>query len=233
MGRPPGTAIRRAGRSAKATRGRASSLGAGGSFRCAWGTGVVRRSTLTWTAPIADDGGLVHLHVKEGLLWPARGGWGGSLGTTLRPVMVWVVAWPEYGGQGSNRRVPDRGTAAMPLAGRRRSVSHGPWACSTWQWRIGCERRWKALGPAVAGVLRWSCPVSKRFGPTWPRARRHAWARTPGVASSRNLLSPVQLLFTPNFPTKVGPTVNRKVADLLFLYNFYKGCIGFWSMDFA
>jgi hypothetical protein len=33
MGQPPGTVIRRAGGTAKATRGRVSSLGAGGSFR--------------------------------------------------------------------------------------------------------------------------------------------------------------------------------------------------------
>jgi hypothetical protein len=54
--------------------GRASSLDAGGSFRCAWDTGVVRRSELTGTAPMADGGGSALTRVKEGLLWPARGG---------------------------------------------------------------------------------------------------------------------------------------------------------------
>jgi hypothetical protein len=74
MGRPPGTVIRRAGGTDKETRGPASSLDAGGSFRCAWDSGVVRRSELTGTAPMADGGGSVLTRVKkEGLLWPARG----------------------------------------------------------------------------------------------------------------------------------------------------------------
>jgi hypothetical protein len=33
--------------------------------------------------------------------------------------MVWVAAWLEYGGQGSNVHARGRGTAATPLAGRR------------------------------------------------------------------------------------------------------------------
>jgi hypothetical protein len=51
---------------------------------------------------------------------------GRSLGTMLSPVSVWVAAWLEYGGQGGDVRVRGRGTAAMPLAGQRRSVSRGP-----------------------------------------------------------------------------------------------------------
>jgi hypothetical protein len=74
MGRPPGTVIRRAGGTARTTRGRASSLGAGGSFRRAWGTRIARRSELTGTTQMADGGGLVLTRVKEGLLWTARGG---------------------------------------------------------------------------------------------------------------------------------------------------------------
>jgi hypothetical protein len=49
-----------------------------------------------------------------------------SLGTTLRPVSVWVAAWPEYGGQGGDVRARSWGTAATPLAGWRGSVSRGP-----------------------------------------------------------------------------------------------------------
>jgi hypothetical protein len=49
-----------------------------------------------------------------------------SLGTTLRPVSVWVAAWPEYGGQGGDVRARGRGTAVTPLVGRRMSVSRGP-----------------------------------------------------------------------------------------------------------
>jgi hypothetical protein len=33
--------------------------------------------------------------------------------------MVWVAAWPEYGGQGSNMLARGRGTVVMPLVGRR------------------------------------------------------------------------------------------------------------------
>jgi hypothetical protein len=126
MGQPPGTVIQRAGGTARATRERASSLGAGGSFRCAWGTGVVRRSKLTGTAPMADGGGSVLTRVKKGEdFMDGSRRLRRSLGTTLRPVSMWVAAWPEYGGQGGNVRARGRGTAATPLAGRRRSVSCG------------------------------------------------------------------------------------------------------------
>jgi hypothetical protein len=61
------------------TCGRASSLGAGGSFRRAWGTRIARRGELTGTAPMVDGGGVVLTRVKtEGFLWMARGGWGAA-----------------------------------------------------------------------------------------------------------------------------------------------------------
>jgi hypothetical protein len=49
-----------------------------------------------------------------------------SLGTTLRPVSMWVAEWPEYGRQDGDVRARGLGMAATPLAGRRRSVSRGP-----------------------------------------------------------------------------------------------------------
>jgi hypothetical protein len=79
MGRPPGSVLRRAGGKAMTTCGRASSLGAGGSFRRAWGTRIARRGELTGTAPMVDGGGVVLTRVKtEGFLWMARGGWGAA-----------------------------------------------------------------------------------------------------------------------------------------------------------
>jgi hypothetical protein len=58
-------------------------------------------------------------------------------------------------------------------------------------------------------------------------------AQTPGVASSRNLLSPVQLQFTPNLSTEVDQMSYRKVVDLKTPYNFYKGRLGFCSTDYS
>jgi hypothetical protein len=50
--------------------------------------------------------------------------------------------------------------------------------------RVGCERWWEALGPAVAAVLRRSCSVNQWRGLAWPHARRRAWARTRGARIS-------------------------------------------------
>jgi hypothetical protein len=34
-------------------------------------------------------------------------------------------------------------------------------------------------------------------------------------------------MITRNFETQVDQAINNKVVDLLFLYNSYKGCVGF------
>jgi hypothetical protein len=39
--------------------------------------------------------------------------------------------------------------------------------------------------------------------------------------------------FSPNFPTEVDQVDNRKVLDLIPLYNFHKGRMGFFSTIFA
>jgi hypothetical protein len=92
---------------------------------------------------MADDGGLVLTCVKKGgLLWPARGGWGGSLGITLRPVTVWVAAWLEYGGQGGNVRARGRGTAATP------------WPVSVVRFRAARERAARGNGELGTNIGR-------------------------------------------------------------------------------
>jgi hypothetical protein len=39
--------------------------------------------------------------------------------------------------------------------------------------------------------------------------------------------------FTPNFSTEVGRVINRKVVDLLILYNFHKGRMAFFPTIFS
>jgi hypothetical protein len=99
-----------------------------------------------------------------------------------------------------------------------------------WRRGCGCKRRCEALGPAVTAVYRCSCPVGRRRG-----RRGQARATLSVGANQRGSISngPVQTRISPNFPTKVDQGVNRKVVDLVFLYNFYKGRRVFSSTIFA
>jgi hypothetical protein len=92
-------------------------------------------------------------------------------------------------------------------------------------WSRAVRRKWE--GPQCAD-RRIEAGLGVRYGGGSVRDARHdARRRTRGrervvPASCSNRLGPVQLRFTPNFPTKVGRVINRKVVDLLFLYNFRK-----------
>jgi hypothetical protein len=99
-----------------------------------------------------------------------------------------------------------------------------------WRRRCGYEHRCEALGPAVTAGYGRSCLVGRR------RRRRGPARATSSVgANRRGSISngPVQTRISPNFPTKVDQGVNRKVVDLVFLYNFYKGRRVFSSTIFA
>jgi hypothetical protein len=54
---------------------------------------------------------------------------------------------------------------------------------------LGADVGAEALGPAVAVVPRQSCPVGRRRGPAWPRARRRAWVRAGTVPNFEWLCS--------------------------------------------
>jgi hypothetical protein len=102
--------------------------------------------------------------------------------------------------------------------------------CDAWRRGFGCERRceaWDRRSPRGTGVRARS--VGGATNTAW-RARRRAWARAGAVQISNG---PVQMQISPNFPTKVHQGVNRKVVDLVFLYNFCKGRRVFFSTTFA
>jgi hypothetical protein len=66
MGRPPGSVLRRAGGEARTTRERASSLGAGGSFRRAQLATGASGARCSPSAAMATAAGLVLTRVKKG-----------------------------------------------------------------------------------------------------------------------------------------------------------------------
>jgi hypothetical protein len=57
-----------------------------------------------------------------------------------------------------------------------------------------------------------------------------AWHKTPKIAAAGPLF---EIEKTPKICINVHKTLNTKVVDLNTTYNFHKGYMGFFSMDFA
>jgi hypothetical protein len=64
-------------------------------------------------------------------------------------------------------------------------------------------------------------------------ARRRADVARGGVPGLNVLLVHSLILNTPKICIKVHKTLNTKVVDLKAPYNFHKGHMGFFSIDFA
>jgi hypothetical protein len=198
----------------------------------------VRRVEFTVAAPMADDGARLGVRRQRARLASStayigaralergsRYGTRAVRGATANGSLG--AARCAYGDVRKNAGVVRRcghwlGGGEVGLLGLRR------W--DAWRGGFGCERRCEALGPAVTAGYRRSCLVGR-----WRGRRGPAHATSCVGASRRGSISsgPVQTRISPNFPTKVDQGVNSKVVDLLFLYNFYKGCRVFFSTSCA
>jgi hypothetical protein len=81
-------------------------------------------------------------------------------------------------------------------------------------------------GPGDRSRPRHASPAGSQRG--W-RATACSGRQRPKTIQTSTLRS----RFAPNFPTEVDQVDNRKVVDLIPLYNFYKGRMGFFSTIFA
>jgi hypothetical protein len=166
MGRPPGSVLRRAGGKARTTSGCASSLGAGGSFRCAQlatGASGVRCSPAAAMATAAGLG-CSREERRLGL---------NKQCALARGSRVAPHGGPRHG-QGSgeaHRSITAQGrrgarTVETSLAGGAGRFCTAHERAARGRGGLGANIGAEALGLAVAAVLRRSCPVGGAAGAT-------------------------------------------------------------------
>jgi hypothetical protein len=153
----------------------------------------------------------------------ARALWRGS-----RPSTVWALQgggearWPiaVQGRRGAR-------TTTSRLGGRR-GVRDA--------WRTGRGPGWR-FGKGGGGAWTSGLRSASACGPSRVAARpvrdASATVRSGRQRPKTNQTSTLRSRFSPNFSTEVDQVDNRKVVDLVFLYNFCKGRRVFFSTIFA
>jgi hypothetical protein len=116
----------------------------------------------------------------------------------------------------------------MASGGRLKAVVPSLWGCGAWRRCIGA--RTSVRGPGEPTIAR----VPRRAGPAEPRgdARRRGalWSARSQNSSNWHALT---LFFSKKLNCVVDKHLNTKAADLLILYNFYKGHMAFFSTNCA
>jgi hypothetical protein len=152
--------------------------------------------------------------------------WGG--GSRPHARLSRVKAWaPRVARRGGVRRRCHRsggaGRCGQPACVRR--VARGEWV---WM----AVRRGGPTTRGSMGAVRPRRAVRRRARrPVWRPRRDAACIGTRSVAGSAGSISiiPFPLCKTPYFLTVVVRVINNKDVDLLFLYNFHKRCMAFFS----